>query len=136
MFLRKKEEELTDQFTVYKERDMPRFAANAGISVQGFEGEGLLKNVSSTGCCMESVTYVAIKPDEVYQVKINPDSGEKKNESFALELTVTWTKSCETSFEAGFHLGPGQTGAVLNRYTELLQSRGIQPEYGRVKEGK
>jgi len=136
MFFRKKEEELTDQFTTYKERDMPRFATNAEISVKGFEGEGLLKNVSSTGCCMESVTYVAVKPAEVHQVSINPDSGDKKNGSFTLELTVSWTRSSETSFEAGFHLGAGQTGALLKQYTETLKSRGVSPEYGNVSEGK
>ena len=133
MFFRKKEEELTDQFTAYKERDMPRFAANAGISVKGFEGEGLLKNVSSTGCCMESVTYVAVKPGEVHQVSINPESGEKKNGSFTLDLTVSWTRSSETSFEAGFQLGAGQSGSQLKQYTETLKSRGILPEYGTVK---
>ena len=72
----KKEEVLSDQSSVFHNREMPRFTSKAGIFIEGFEGEGLLKNVSETGCCLESVTYVAIKPSDEYQIKIVPAAGE------------------------------------------------------------
>ena len=133
MFLRKKEEELNDQLATFQTRDTPRFTSGAGISIEGFEGEGLLRNVCLTGCCMESVTYVAIKPDDIYQVRIIPGVTEK-TEPFTMKLVVTWTKSSETLFEAGFHVEAGQTGnSPIKRYADSLQEQGVQPDYGNIK---
>jgi hypothetical protein len=132
MFFKKKKEELNDQFAVFQEREMPRFAANGGISIEGFEGEGLLKNISISGCCLESVTYVAITPNQAYQVTLKP--GECTNmESFTLKLLVNWTKSSETLFEAGFSLEEGRKNPLLERYAEQLQIQGVQPEYGNMQ---
>ena len=132
--VKKKKEELSDQFAVYHERKAPRwgspqYAVNAGIAIEGFEGEGQVGNISITGCSMKSVTYVAITPNVVYQAKIIPDADEKM-EAFNLKLKLNWTKSSETLFLAGFSLESGQNNAQLNRYIELLQARGVQPDYG------
>ena len=139
MFFKKKNEGLSDQFAVYHERGAPRWGSpkyklDAGISIEGFEGEGLLGNISITGCCMESVTYVAITPDQVYQVKIIPSSGDDI-ESFGLKLKVNWTKSSETLFQAGFSLDDGQNDNRLKQYVELLKARGVQPDYGNMETG-
>ena len=133
MFFKKKEEELNDQLAVFQMRETPRFASGAGISIEGFEGEGLVRNISMTGCCMESVTYVAIKPNDVYQVRIIPGANEKI-EPFTMKLTVTWIKSCETLFEAGFHVEGGQAGSSpIKQYAERLKAQGVQPDYGDIK---
>ena len=135
MFLRKKEEKLDDQLAVFQTRNTPRFASGAGISIEGFEGEGLVRNVSMTGCCMESVTYVAVKPDDIYQVRIIPDADEKK-EPFTAKLVVTWIKSSETLFEAGFHVEADQIeSSPIRRYAEALRDRGVPPDYGDMKQG-
>ena len=134
MFFRKKEEELSDQFAVYRKRGAPRWGSpqykvNAGIAIDGFDGEGQVGNVSITGCSMMSVTYIAIMPDHVYQAKIIPDAGENM-EPFSLKVKVNWTKSSETLFQAGFSLESGQDNTHLKRYVDQLQARGIQPDYG------
>ena len=41
--------ELSDQFTVSKKRHAPRYALKGGISLEGFEGEGTLINISISG---------------------------------------------------------------------------------------
>ena len=138
MFFNKNDKaELTDQFAVYQERGAPRmgspqFDLDAGISISGFEGEGQLGNVSVSGCSMKSVTYVAITPGEVYNVKINPGK-EDKLPQFSLKLKLNWTKSSETVFMAGFSLEKGESNSHLKQYADALRARGISPDYGNMK---
>ena len=132
MLFRKKVEELSDQLAAYKEREAPRFMpALASISIEGIEGEGQVGNISTSGCSMESVTYAAITPDQVYNVRIIPD-GSDRADSFSLTLKLNWTKSSETLFQAGFSIESGQNSAQLRRYVDFLQSRGIKPDYGNM----
>ena len=106
MFFKKKEK-LSDQQALYQKRKVPRYSLKAGITIDGFEGEGMLENICVTGCCMESSTYVSLMPDEVYQVTIKPVQGEDFK-PFSHKLKVSWTKSSETLFQAGFSLDNGQ----------------------------
>jgi hypothetical protein len=130
MFFRKKKGEyLSDQQAVYRKRGAPRYSLNAGIEVEGFEGEGSLKNISISGCCMESSTYVSIKPDEVYKVIIKPDTSDNM-EPFSYKVKATWTKSSETLFQAGFTLENSQNNTQMKEYVEILNSHGVKPDYG------
>ena len=135
MLFKKKEAELGDQFAVYQEREAPRFAAKGGcaggIAIEGFEGEGMMKNLSVSGCCLESVTYAAITPNQTYQARISPGP-EINLDPFTLRLTVSWTKSSETVFEAGFVLEKGKKDQRLEQYVKQLQTRGVEPEYGNM----
>ena len=137
MFLKRKKEELGDQLTAYQERESPRWGApqfdlDAGICITGFEGEGQLGNVSISGCSMKSVTYVNIIPDKVYQATIIPGATDTMK-PFELKLKLSWTKSSETVFFAGFAL-EGDDGSVqLRHYVELLRSRGLLPDYGNMQ---
>jgi len=136
MFFKKKKEELDDQFTVFKERGSPRwgspqFMLNAGISIDGYEGEGQLGNVSITGCSMHSGTYVNITPNNIYKVNIIPEA-EDNMAPFSLTFKLNWTKSSETLFLAGFSLIDGESNSQLKRYSEQLHSRGLAPDYGNM----
>jgi hypothetical protein len=133
MFFKKKAA-LGDQFAVFRERETPRYASGGGITIEGFEGEGRIKNVCVSGCCMDSVTYAALTPGKAYQVKILPGAGVSQD-PFSLRLMVTWIKSSEMVFEAGFSLEPGEKYPALERYVELLKNKGIQPEYGNMGQG-
>jgi hypothetical protein len=129
---KKKKDELSDQLAVYFERQSPRYMLDAGISIEGFEGEGQLGNVSVSGCCMASVTYAAITPGEVYNVKILPGVQDKLK-PFNLKLKVNWTKSSEEVFYAGFSLENNSPNKnQMRRYTEILHARGIPPDYGNM----
>ena len=138
MFLKKKEkEEPSDQFTTYQERQDPRWGApqydiDAAVVIQGFEGEGQLGNISVSGCSMKSVTYAALIPDKVYQVKIIPGK-EDKMQPFSLKLKLSWTKSSEEVFLAGFSLDKGESNSQLKQYAQILHSRGIMPDFGNMK---
>ena len=134
MSARNKKEELTDQRAVFQERGHPRwgsaqFPLKTGITIQGFEGEGLLANFCVSGCSLESVTFIALIPNEEYQAKIIPAENENM-EPFNLRIKLNWIKSSEALFQAGFSLGEGQSNAQLKRYGEILQARGIVPDLG------
>ena len=140
MLFKKKKEELSDQFAVYQERGAPRWgtpkqAIHAGISIEGFEGEGQVGNISVTGCSLQSVNYVSITPDKIYKARIIPEADDNM-EPFDLILKLNWTKSSETLFQAGFSLENSQGNSQLNRYVELLKARGIQPDYGNIDESR
>ena len=133
-FKKKKKEELGDQFAAYKQRKAPRwgtpqYTLKAGISINGYEGEGQLGNISVSGCSLLSVTYVNIKPDEVYLVNIIPGP-EDNMKPFSLKLKLSWTKSSEELFQAGFSLEKGETDHNLSQYVDLLRARGALPDYG------
>jgi hypothetical protein len=131
MFFSKKKEELSDQLAVYQKRKDPRYWLDAGITIEGFEGEGQVGNVSNSGCYLASVTYVAFLPDKTYQAKITPGP-EDAIKPFSLELKLNWTKSSETLFEAGLSLEDKQDNNQLKRYVELLRIRGVPPDYGNM----
>ena len=137
MFTKKNKDELTDQLAVFQERKAPRWGApqvdlDAGISLAGYEGEGQLGNISASGCSMKSVTYVSIIPDNVYQARIIPGKNDKIL-PFSLNLRLSWTKSSEKIFLAGFALEDEEGKTQLKKYVEILRSRGIEPDYGNMK---
>jgi len=139
MLLIKKKEELNDQHVVYKERESPRWGApqytlKAGISIEGYEGEGQIGNVSVTGCSLHSVTFVNIIPDTVYDVKFTPDKQDNLK-PFNLKLRLNWTKSSENLFLAGFAIENGEDTTQLIRYIEVQRSRGLLPDYGNMRPG-
>lgn len=135
MVFKKKKAELGDQFAVFQKRETPRFVAGGGISIEGFEGEGLLKNICVSGCCLESVTYVAIVPSQVYQIRIDPRPGINM-EPFTARFKASWTRSSESAFEAGFSLETGRQDQRLQRYVEQLRIQGVRPEYGNQGHGQ
>ena len=137
MFFKKKKEELSDQLAVYQQRKAPRLGTpknniDGGITITGFHGEGQIGNVSTTGCSMKSVTYVNIQPEKIYQVRIIPGK-EDKIEPFNLRLKLSWTKSSETIFQAGFSLEGSDGSSHLKRYCEQLRSRGFELDYGNMR---
>ena len=137
MFFKKKNEELSDQLAAYQQRKSPRhgtpqFDLDAGVCITGLDGEAQLGNISVSGCSIQSVTYANITPNDVYQVKIIPGR-EDNMKPFDLKLKLSWTKSSETVFIAGFELEDIKDSPKLKNYVDVLHSRGIEPDYGNMK---
>jgi hypothetical protein len=122
MFFKKKEKKIDDQFSSYQNRENPRYDTLADFVVEGFEGEGLLKNISLPGLCLESATYVALAPKERYNIKIIPETLSHVG-PFGVRAEVNWIKSTELSFEAGFSIiEPYQDkSSPIGRYIEFLK---------------
>ncbi|MDR1143936.1 MAG: PilZ domain-containing protein [Spirochaetaceae bacterium] len=86
--------------------------------------EALLKNLSSSGLCVESEEFMGIVPKTRYSIDIVPEE-ESKIEPFPLEIESRWVKAKKQSSESGFVIviPPGTDGkAMLEQYLAYLSS--------------
>jgi hypothetical protein len=86
------------------------------------ESEGLLKNISITGCCVECTGTVDIKPTAQYQLVIKP---EKDSHIGTFELTVDckWVRSDGHGTELGFGIMASPKGKQFQYYVDYLAYR-------------
>jgi hypothetical protein len=86
--------------------------------------EALLKNLSSSGLCIESGEFMGIVPKTRYSIDIVPEE-ESKIGQFQLEIESRWVKTKKQSSESGFVIviPPGTDGkTVLEQYLTYLSS--------------
>jgi vacuolar-type H+-ATPase subunit D/Vma8 len=100
----------------------PRYRCVVRAGINGFEGEAVLKNISSGGFLMESRTYAAIAVGEHYTIQIKPEaaSGVKL---FELEVEVRWIQSTETKFSAGFLVTKPPVDRSLEKYVDYVKTK-------------
>ena len=85
----------------------------------------LLKNLSTSGLCIESPGFVDILPKTRYSVEIVPEEDSNLNK-FSLEIESRWVKAKMKSSESGFVIvvPPGTSGkALLEQYIHFLASQ-------------
>jgi hypothetical protein len=97
----------------------PRYDTLALVSINGFEGVAVLRNVSQSGFRMESKTFVEMESGSVHTMQINPEplSGLR---SFEIKVEVRWIQSALEKFSAGFMILQGES-RTLQRYIEFLR---------------
>jgi hypothetical protein len=98
----------------------PRYTSLARISMNGFEGEAVLRNVSIGGFRMESKTYVTITVGDRYAIVIKPENASRL-QAFEMEVEVRWVKSSETSFNCGFSITKPPDGRSLEKYIDYIR---------------
>jgi hypothetical protein len=118
-----KSKEKTNHFSPQESPRAPRYASLAKVTINGFEGEAVLRNVSTGGFCMESKTYAAITVGECYTMRIMPENSSNL-QAFELDVEVRWVKSTETSFSSGFLVVKLPAGRFLEKYIDYIKSRG------------
>jgi hypothetical protein len=108
-------------------RKNPRYRSLAHARIpKVLEGENILKDLSVTGCCVESTVIVDIQPDIHYQLEIIP---EKTSHIGNFELTVErkWIRSGDYSSEIGFFIVASPKGRQFQRYVDYLSYRSTHP---------
>lgn len=100
----------------------PRYASVARVGINGFEGEAVLRNISTGGFRMESKTYVAIEVGEHYVMQIKPEAASNLR-PFELEVEVRWIQSSETSFTAGFLVIKPPADRSFEKHVEYIKAR-------------
>jgi hypothetical protein len=100
MALFKRKENPTEEETIQR---APRYNSIAGVCINGFDGQALLKNISIGGLCMQSKTYAALIPGEKHIMKISPEVSTGRD-AFKIEVEVRWVRSEVSRFEAGLLL--------------------------------
>jgi hypothetical protein len=100
----------------------PRYTSIARVGINGFEGEAVLRNVSTGGFRMESRTYAAIGLGEHYVMQIKPEAVSDLR-PFELEVEVRWIQSTETSFNAGFLVTKPPADRSFEKYIDYIKTR-------------
>ncbi|MDR3123137.1 MAG: PilZ domain-containing protein [Treponema sp.] len=86
------------------------------------DGEGLLKDLSITGCCVEYTMFVDVKLNTQYKAQILPDS-TAKIEPFDLCVESRWVRADSYSCEIGFAITMSPKGRDFQRYVDYLAWR-------------
>ena len=90
-----------------------------------YEGETLLKDISITGCKIECTTYVDIKMNVQYILRIIPEKAAKIGE-FGILVESKWIRSADYSCEIGFTIVESPKGKHFQRYVDYLDWRNSQ----------
>jgi len=104
-------------------RRSPRYRTLAHVEIAKVSGgEGLLKNISITGCCVECTGKVSIEPSVQYQLEIKP---EKDSHIGAFDLTVDckWVRNDGHGTELGFGIIASPKGKQFQYYVDYLAYR-------------
>ena len=84
--------------------------------------DALLKNLSTSGLCIETPGFIEVLPKERFTVNIIPEKEANINQ-FALEVESRWVKSKMKHSESGFVIvvPPGISGKdLLGQYLQYL----------------
>jgi hypothetical protein len=100
----------------------PRYATVARVCINGFEGEAVLRNISSGGFRMESRTYAAITVGERHTMQIKPEKTSAL-QAFELEVEARWVQSSETSFNSGFLIIKPPADKSFENYINYIARR-------------
>jgi len=104
-------------------RRSPRYRTIARVQISHVSGgEGLLKNISITGCCVKCDGMVNIQPPAQYELMIKP---EKESHIGAFELLVEckWDRDDGHGTELGFSIIASPKGKQFQHYVDYLAYR-------------
>ncbi|MDR2757843.1 MAG: hypothetical protein LBB78_00515 [Spirochaetaceae bacterium] len=100
----------------------PRYTSVAHITISGFSGKALLRNISLGGFCMESKTYVAIVPEESHTMCLLPEVSANIK-PFEITVEVRWVQSTESKFSAGFLVSKFPADRSFEKYLGYIKDR-------------
>jgi hypothetical protein len=104
-------------------RKNSRYRTLAHVRIPGIIGEeGLLKDLSVTGCCVESTSFAGIQLNTRYRIEILPESAAKID-GFELLAESLWTRPGGYSCEIGFTIIESPRGKTFQRYVDYLAWR-------------
>jgi hypothetical protein len=122
MFFGKKKAAEDTQNSMALNTRAPRYSTTANISINGFEGMAVLRNVSTSGFCMVSRTYAALTPGMMYTIWLTPETDSNIN---TVELTVMarWIRSTESDFTVGFSVSKFPVDRSFEKYIDYIRIR-------------
>ena len=108
-------------------RKNPRYRTLARAHIPGvLDGENSLKDISITGCCIESAVQADIQPGVQYQLEIEPERAAKVG-NFSLLVEQKWMRSGEGLIEIGFIIIASPKGKQFENYIDYLAYRNSNP---------
>src|SRR5215471_16318287 len=104
-------------------RRSPRYRTIARVEISKVSGgEGLLKNISITGCCVECTGMVKVQPLAQYQLMIKPEK-ESHIGPFELLAECKWVRHDGHATELGFSIIASPKGKQFQHYVDYLAYR-------------
>jgi hypothetical protein len=101
-------------------RNSPRYRALASARISGHpESQGLLKNISITGCCVEYTVKADILPNTRYKLEIIPEEA-MGIDKFELQVEQRWVHSDGYSTDVGFMIAASPKGSHFQDYVDYL----------------
>ncbi|MDR2631654.1 MAG: PilZ domain-containing protein [Spirochaetaceae bacterium] len=106
-----------------EKRKQIRYSTQARARVpEVFEGDVLLKDISVTGCGIESTMFMDINLNHRYKIEVLPEEASKIG-PFELMAEVLWIRTGGYSFEAGLTIVESPKGKQFQRYVDYLSWR-------------
>ena len=103
-------------------RRSPRYPTRASASIPGvMEGENPIKDLSITGCCIESASHTG-QAGVQYQLQIEPEKAAHIG-NFQLLVEQKWVHTGENSTEIGFIIIASPKGKQFQHYIDYLAYR-------------
>jgi len=104
-------------------RKSPRYRTLARVEILKVSGgDGLLKNISITGCCVECIGMVDIKPTAQCQLMVKPEKDSHIG-AFELAAECKWIRSDDQGTELGFSIIASPKGKQFQYYVDYLAYR-------------
>jgi hypothetical protein len=104
-------------------RKSPRYRTLAHACIPGImEGDNLLKDLSITGCCVESTVVVDLQPNTEYFIEIRPEV-VSRIDKFKLQVERKWIRNDGYSTEVGFNIIASPKGKQFEHYIDYLAYR-------------
>jgi hypothetical protein len=104
----------------------PRYTSSGRVYIAEVTNtEAVLKNLSSSGLCIQSNDFLEVVPKSRYSVDIIPEK-ESNIDKFNLEIESRWVRTKRRSSESGFVIviPPGTSGQeVLEQYLSYLAKK-------------
>jgi hypothetical protein len=99
----------------------PRYDCLIRVSLNGYEGQAVLRNISDTGFRMESKTFVEMETGSIYVMSIFPETfmGIKP---FEVTVEVRWILSSPDKFALGL-LVVQPENRPFQKYISYLKSQ-------------
>ena len=100
----------------------------AHVAISGvLKDEGLLKDISVTGCCIECAGTADIKPNTRYQLEIKPEATCHIGD-FQLETETKWVRGGGGDVtEVGLSIIASPKGKQFQNYVDYLAYRHLNP---------
>lgn len=106
-----------------EKRKSIRYRTRAKANIPGIlDSEALLKDLSVTGCCIESMMRVKIQPDTQYTIQVIPEPDSQIGRFDLLALS-RWVRSEADVCEIGFLILESPKGKQFQRYVDYLAYR-------------
>jgi hypothetical protein len=103
-----------------------RYNCTAMVSINGFEGQAALRNISMEGFRITSRTYAVLKQRDEYTMIISP-IGMPGMDSFQIRVEVRWIRSTETTFSAGLAIVKSPDGnRAWENYVNYIKANGAR----------